>query len=204
MEIKFKKTTGKFAYTVTAMLGDVSPLEAYLCEQGIVRELQGAVLQGWEKAIAYPNGKRKDLPKVTDEVSGELREWSRSDIPFSQENADLLAKHVGALKIDIGTDGSDGKHVENLVDAGIVDVEVEEYNGAEKALPKFAAEKSFIKSYLFEADGTTPKLLKSGAVRTIESFCASRELEVPTDPYEEDTDFLRAVKAWFAAQSAND
>lgn len=203
MEHKFTKTTGNFKYTVTYNTDATTPLGVYLHENGLVREIQGAVLQGWEKGIAYPNGKRKDMPKVTDEVTGELRDWSRNDIPFTPENADALMKAISDFKIDIGTAGPDGKHVENLVDNGILDVEVEKYEGAAAAVPKFKAEKELLRTYLFEGDGTTPRKLKSGEDRTVASFCASRGLAEPTEPWEEDTEFLAAVKAWQKAQAAN-
>lgn len=204
MEHKFTKTTGNFKYTVSFMTGDVSPLEAYLIEQGIVRELQGAVLAGWEKAVAYPGEKqkRKDMPDVIDAVTGEKRPWSRNDIEFSRAAADELIKRIGELKIDIGKEDEKGNHVKNVVDAGIVDVEVEEYTGPEKAVPKFKAEKDFVRLYLFEADGKTSRLLKSGEPRSLESFCANKGLELPSEPWEEDASFLASVKAWKAAKDA--
>ncbi len=114
-----------------------------------------------------------------------------------------MEKAVGSFQIDIGVAGADGKHVPNLVDNGIIDVVVTEYEGAAKAVPKYRDEKEAVKLYLAAMGG----LLKDGSPRTIASYIASPahgrgELPMPTEPWEEDVEFLQALKELRAKKAA--
>lgn len=186
MIVKFNKNTGNFSYQVTAEVSD--DLLNYYVTNGIVREIQGAPLGGWEKDIAYP-GKGVKRPK----------EFTRTDIPFNDDNAEKLRKALMGLEV---VTGKNEKDEPIKADAGITEVIVTEYTGPETKEPKFKAEKELMRTYLFEADGSTPRLLKSGGQRSAASFAESRGLTVPTEPWDEDTDFLAEVKAWQKAQAA--
>lgn len=185
-EIKFSKTTGNFKYDVTANVSDA--VLDRLIEEGMVRCIQGAPLGGWEKSIAYPG---KDAKRPVG--------FTRTDIPFNEENAAKLAQVLKGLEVSIG---ENEKGEDLMEDLGITDVVVTEYAGPEKAEPKYKAEKDLLNTYLFEADGKTERMLKSGGPRTAASFAESRGIAAPTEPWAEDTAFLQAVKVWQKAQAA--
>lgn len=189
MEQKITKiTTGNYSFDLDVMPGEkVIPK---IMELGYKVAIQSALME-WERQLAYPtvNGVKAKRPE----------KFKRKDIPFTKENADLLDKLVGAVKIDVSAD--DAKEPE-LADVGIMEVSnIALYEGTTYT-PKYASEKQFVQAYLFETDGKTAKKLKDGTERTIETFCASKEIEVPTDPWQEDAEFLASVKAWTVAKLA--
>lgn len=186
-KVTIKRNTGNFLYEAEFDLAD-EVVQAIL-ERGCVSELQsGGAISGWEKAIAYP-GKDAKRPKG----------FERNSIPFNEENANKLKQAIMGNEVVVG-ENEKGETLK--VDMGAVNVTVTEYTGAPGVEPKFKAEKELIKLYLFEADGTTVRKLKSGEDRTAASFAASRGIELPTEPWDEDTTFLGAVKAWEKAQAA--
>lgn len=181
-------TIGNFQYDATV---EVTPeQEKVLLEQGALRLFQGQPSGKWEKEMAYPGKDAKRPEKFT-----------RKDIPFSQTGADTLVKVLSDVKIEIGRNEKDEKILEDLA----IDISnVREYTGAVAAEPKYKAEKDLLNLYLFEADGKTAKLMKDGTTpRSAATFAESRGLAAPTEPWDEDTEFLASVKAWYKAQAAS-
>lgn len=172
-------------------------------EAGITKLLANPVNQ-WTKDIAYP-GKDKQRPK-----GFKLREH----IPYSVASAAKLEKFLGMAKVRTGEKDAEGKAV--LKDLGVMDVKnMREYTGAESATPVYRDQRKFVELYLASNNGK----LASGEPRTVESFCATRKIAVPTigEPYQDeesgetvtptwadDLEFLARVKAWQEAQAAQE
>lgn len=194
-EFELKGNAGNFGYKVVA---DPKPeVREALVKAGFLRTLQANPTNAWEKEIAFP-GKEGKRPEG----------FKRSSIPFTKENADLLFKKLSDAKIKIEVpkldkegkpvmDGNDPVMVDQEFDLGIMDVEVTEYTGAEGAVPKYRDAKKFVELYLSLNEGK----LKSGEARTVASFCATRGLTEPSEPWTEDTEFLASVKAWQDAEA---
>lgn len=185
-EIELTGNAGNFAYKIVAAPSE--EVKAALVKAGFLRTIQANPTNAWEKEIAFP-GKDGKRPEG----------FKRSSIPFTKENADLLFKKISDAKIKI--EGSkldkDGNPVVEEFDLGIMDVEVTEYTGAESAVPKYRDAKKFVELYLSLNEGK----LKSGEARTVASFCATRGLTEPSEPWTEDTEFLASVKAWQDAEA---
>lgn len=185
-EIK-KVTTGNYSFDLA-----VNPSETVLpviVKLGYKVAIQSALMK-WEKQMGYPDTVGADGKTIENKRP---KAFKRKDIPFTQEGADLLEKLVGAVQVDISADNAEKS--EN-VDAGIVDVaNIALYEGTVYT-PKYAEQKALVLGYLFEQDEKTSRKLKSGEDRSITSFCLSRSIEEPSDPWQEDTEFLGAVKSW--------
>lgn len=177
-----KITTGQYQFGLVVEPNE--KVQAAVLELGYKVAIQSALME-WERQMAYPtkDGKKQKRPA----------DLKRKDIPFTKEGADLLAKLVGLVKVDVA--GDDAKEAE-LVDAGIMDVTAPELYEGITYTPKYGEQKQYVAWYLFQEDGKTPKTLASGGPRTLESFATNRGLTPPTEPWEEDTDFLGAVKQW--------
>lgn len=178
---------GNGKYSAETELSDA--LLAVMAEQGVLRILQGAPSGAAEKELAYP-GKGTKRPEG----------FKRTDIPFGPDFVRAFSNSYESAKVEVGRNEKDEPIYEPL---GIKILDFEEYTGAAAVEPKYKAEKDLLKTYLFEADGTTGRKLKSGEPRTAESFAASRGLAAPTEPWDEDTDFLKAVKEWQKQQAAS-
>ena len=208
MEIILKdETIGNLKYSGKVVLDDEALNR--IAYEGTMRVLQGAKGAGAWEALAiesvFPGCKaRKDieakvaegkLPAFIDEKTGKERKFTRTDLPFSTTLADALKRTFEGIEVEIGE--VDGKPI--TVPLGLTITEVEEYTGSTGSVPKYAAEKAFVKLYLTSNGG----MLKDGVTpRSVETFCASRGLDTPTEPWEEDVTFLAAVKAWDAARKA--
>lgn len=183
-EIELTGNAGNFAYKIVASPSE--EVKAALVKAGFLRTIQANPTNAWEKEIAFPGDAKR--PK----------DFKRSSIAFTKENADLLFKKISDAKIKIEVPGEkDGETVDKEFDLGIMDVEVTEYTGAESAVPKYRDAKKFVELYLSLNDGK----LKSGEARTVASFCATRGLTEPSEPWTEDTEFLASVKAWQDAEA---
>lgn len=187
MKVELKDVVvGNGKYSAEVELSEAA--EAAIKEQGVLRVLQGAPSGAAEKELAYP-GKGVQRPKG----------FSRSDIPFNDAFITAFTNAYENAEIEIGRNDKGEAIKEKL---GIKVLSFEEYTGAEKAEPKYKAAKDLLKVYLFLEDGTTPKKLASGGERTATSFAESRGIAAPTEPWEEDTDFLKAVNDWQKAELA--
>lgn len=164
-------------------------LLAVIAEQGVLRVLQGAPSGAAEKELAYP-GKGVQRPKG----------FSRSDIEFNDKFITAFTNAYEGAEIEIGRNEKGEAIKEKL---GVKILNFEEYTGAEKAEPKYKAEKDLLRTYLFLPDGETARTLKSGAPRSAASFAESRGIPAPTEPWDEDTEFLKAVKEWQKQQAAS-
>lgn len=195
MKVEVTNNTGRYAYTASFDLSEEQ--QQAVLREGITRLLQGGTLGKWEKAVAYPGDKQKRPEK-----NAEGEKWSRKDIPFTPQGVEQMKNLFDKVSVELGRNEKDEAIVSTLSLAGF---SAEEYDGAEKAQPKYKAEKDLLALYLFEADGKTPRTLKSGEPRSIESFCASRGIEEPEDSeaYAEDTAFLARVKEWQKQQAAS-
>lgn len=183
-EITLRGNAGNFGYTIVASPSE--EVKAALIKAGFLRTIQANPTNAWEKEIAFPGDAKR--PK----------DFKRSSIPFTKENADLLFKKISDAKIKIEVPGEkDGETVDKEFDLGIMDVEVTEYTGAEGSVPKYRDAKKFVELYLSLNEGK----LKSGEARTVASFCATRGLTEPSEPWTEDTEFLASVKAWQDAEA---
>lgn len=183
-EIELTGNAGNFAYKIVASPSE--EVKAALVKAGFLRTIQANPTNAWEKEIAFP-GKDNKRPEG----------FKRSSIPFTKENADLLFKKISDAKISIEVTDDKGETVDKDLDLGIMDVEVTEYTGAAGAVPKYRDAKKFVELYLSLNDGK----LKSGEARTVASFCATRGLTEPSEPWTEDTEFLASVKAWQDAEA---
>lgn len=183
-EIELTGNAGNFGYKVIASPSEA--VKAALVKAGFLRTIQANPTNAWEKEIAFPGDAKR--PK----------DFKRSSIPFTKENADLLFKKISDAKIKIEVPGEkEGETVDKEFDLGIMDVEVTEYTGAEGAVPKYRDAKKFVELYLSLNEGK----LKSGEARTVASFCATRGLTEPSEPWTEDTEFLASVKVWQDAEA---
>lgn len=175
-----KITTGQFAFDLT-----VDPNErmaSHVTELGYKVLIQDAINQ-WEREIGYPtiDGKKQKRPTG----------FTRKSIPFTKANADLLKAKIDKIQVDLSENDTP-----DLVDNGIMDVSEPELYEGTVVVPKYKNAKDNINSYLFEADGKTPKKKQDGTERTIESLCELKSFTVPTDPWEQDTEFLQEVSEY--------
>lgn len=191
MQVELKKVTiGNFQYTAIAELDEAQASE--VARQGVLRLLQGKPSGDWEKSILkrmFPDAKKRDEIKVKDEETGEMRSFRRTDIPFSEADAQALVKAYENVEFTIGENEA-GEPIKSTLAITLGNVTA--YEGAQAATPKFKREKDAVRDYLAANGGK----LKDGSDRTVETFAANRSLAVPTEPWEEDTEFLQAVKAW--------
>lgn len=196
-EITVTKTIGNFKYTGKFNLTD-EVIDALLAE-GITRVLQGPIATAWEKPILareYPNKKRTEIEVADAEAPGGKRKFARTDIPYSQTDADAWKRQVMGAEIAT-SENEKGEAV--MSDLGATEVTVEEYTGAAGAVPKYAAEKSLVREYLVANGGK----LKDGTERTVESFASNRGIDAADSAkWEEDVTFLTAVKGFIAAEKA--
>jgi len=160
--------------------------DAYIRE-GATRFLQNKVQPAWEKAEAERLGLWKTNAKGKIERP---KDYTRKDIPFSDESAQVLTRLAKGAEIATGAKGEDGKPV--LTDAGVSDCVVSLYEGGTIEY-KYAAVQKFIKEYLAKPSA-------SGAPRTIELFCENRGLPTPTEPWADDTEFLALASEWYSSQ----
>lgn len=187
-QVTITRNTGKFLYTAKFDLS-AAVVQAIL-ERGCVSELQsGGAISGWEKSVAYP-GKDAKRPKG----------FERSSIEFNEANAEALRKAIMSAEVKVGENEKEESIFEDM---GATEVTVTEYTGAPGVEPKYKAEKDLLKTYLFEADGTTLRMLKNGEARTAATFAENRGIAAPTEPWDEDATFLAAVKVWQKAQNAS-
>lgn len=188
MEQTIKKiTTGQFALDLTV---DPNPrMQAYVTELGYKVLIQDAINQ-WEREIAYPtkDGKKQKRPAG----------FTRKSIPFTKENADLLKAKIDKIQVDLSENDTP-----DIVDNGIMDVSEPELYEGTALVPKYREEKQFVLWYLFQEDGKTSKVMKdTGEPRSLETFCATRNIEpVPdAEAWQEDNTFLQSVKEWMIAE----
>lgn len=162
--------------------------------QGALRVLQGAPSGAWEKSMAYPGDGVKRPEK-----------FKRTDIPFSDEAALALEEFYSKAQVEVGRDEKDNPIKKPL--GKFRDFVAVEYTGAAAPEPKYAAAKALLRAYLFLADGVTsiklgPTHPQAGAPRSAATFAESRGLAAPTEPWDEDTEFLKAVTEWQKAENA--
>lgn len=170
-------TMGKFKFDLT-----VNPNE---------KLMEILVVRGYKSLIQDPIAKFCKEFGSHDAAGKPVKGFKRGSIEWSQANAEKLKKYLDGLTIDISeTDTPE------LIDNGLVDVSVPELYEGTVYTPKYGEQKALVLGYLFAEDGKTAKKLKSGEDRSVESFCLSRNIEAPTDPWQEDTDFLAAVKEY--------
>jgi hypothetical protein len=191
MQVKLENITiGNFKYNAKFELDDVQTEE--VLRQGVLRLLQGKPSGDWEKAILkrlYPDAKKRDEIKVKDEETGELRPFRRTDIPFSEADANALKASYENVEFSIG-ENEKGETIKSTLLGEVSGIEL--YEGGTTAAPKFAREKAFVNGYLAANGGK----LASGETRTAASFALNRGVPAPTEPWDEDTEFLGNVKAW--------
>lgn len=190
-EVNLKdQTIGNFQYDAIFELDEAQ--EAEILRQGVLRLLQGKPSGDWEKGILkrmFPEAKKRDEVKVKDDETGEMRAFRRTDIPFSDADGAALAKSYESVEFAIG-ENEKGETIKSALSGTVSNVRV--YEGGSAALPKFAREKAFVNGYLAANGGK----LASGESRNAASFAANRGITAPTEPWEEDTEFLGNVKAW--------
>lgn len=179
---------GYFQTTTT-----IEPSDAvyhYFAEQGALRFVQNVATPEWEKKEAI----RLGLWPIDAKTGKATRPkgYTRKQIPFSEESLQALLKAIGLAKVEIGED-EDKKPIYH--DAGVVDVTGAEYTGTGPE-PKFKACRDFIKAYLFKPDGTA-YLAADGTARTVELFAEKRGLDAPTDPWEQDMEWLSVANSWY-------
>jgi len=182
-QIEVSSSFGNIAYT--ARLDVSEAVEAALLKQGALRILQGKVSGQAEKELA---GYEK-------RPAG----YKRTDIPWSEANGQVLAKHYKGVEVEIG-ENEKGESI--MEDLGVTEVIVSEYVPTAGNEPRYKYEKEVLKLYLFEEDGKTPRKLKTGEDRSAASYAESRGLAAPTEPWEEDQEFLKEVKAFLKRQAA--
>lgn len=191
MQVELKdQTIGNFQYDAVVELDEAQ--EAELKRQGVLRVFQGKPSGDWERKILermFPNAKKRADIKVKDEETGEMRPFRRTDIPFSEADAKALADAYESVEITLG-ENDKGEAIKSALDVAISNVRV--YEGSQAAAPKFAREKAHINGYLAANGGK----LATGEPRTAASFAANRGIPAPTEPWEEDTEFLTNAKAW--------
>lgn len=191
MQVNLKDITiGRFMYDAEYELDNAQTQE--VLRQGVLRLLQGKPSGDWEKSILkrmYPDAKKRDEIKVKDEETGEMRAFRRTDIPFSESDGASLADAYGEVEFTLG-ENEKGEAVKSKL-VGVIS-NVREYEPGSGAAPKFAREKQFVKTYLAANGGK----LASGEARTAASFATNRGIAVPTEPWEEDVEFLQSTKAW--------
>lgn len=191
MQVELKDITiGNFQYDAMFELDEAQTAE--VTRQGVLRLLQGKPSGDWEKSILkrmFPDAKKRDEIKVKDDETGELRPFRRTDIPFSDEDAKALAKAYEGVEFTIG-ENEKGEAIKSTLSGTVSNVRL--YEGGTTAAPKFAREKQFVNGYLAANGGK----LASGEARTAESFAANRGIAAPTEPWDEDTEFLGNVKTW--------
>jgi hypothetical protein len=198
MQVKLNGITiGNFMYNALVELDETQTQE--VLRQGVLRLFQGKPSGDWEKGILkrmFPNAKKRDEIVVKDEETGENRAFRRTDIPFSGEDAKALKDAYESVEITLEDD------TKSMLAVEVTDIT--EYTGAKAAEPKFAREKAFVKTYLAANGGK----LASGEARTAATFAGNRGIAVPTEPWEEDTEFLGATKTWLteylAKQASNE
>jgi len=184
-QIEVSSSFGNIAYT--ARLDVSEAVEAALLKQGALRILQGKVSGQAEKELAGYDKRPAG--------------YKRTDIPWSEANGQVLAKHYKGVEVEIG-ENEKGESI--MEDLGVTEVIVSEYVPTAGAEPKYAFEKGVLRQYLFEEDGKTERKLKTGEPRSAASYAESRGLVAPTEPWEEDTEFLKAVKFFLKAQASKE
>lgn len=181
--IEVASSFGNIAYTARLEVSET--VEAALLKQGALRILQGKVSGQAEKELA----------RYEKRPAG----FKRTEIPWSEENGAILAKYYKGVKVEIGENEKEEAIMEKL---GVFEVIVSEYVPLAGAAPVFKFEKDTLRLYLFEEDGKTERKLKDGSPRTAAAYAENRGLPLPTEPWEEDVEFLKAVRAYMKAADA--
>lgn len=194
MQVELKDITiGNFIYDGAYDLDEVQTQE--VLRQGVLRLLQGKPSGDWEKGILkrmFPAAKKREDIEVDDvdkDGTPIKRAFRRTDIPFSAEDAKALAEAYEAVEFTIG-ENEKGEALKSTL-SGVIS-NVREYEGGQKAEPKYKRVKDFIHGYLAANGGK----LSSGLPRTAASFAENRGLAAPTEPWQEDTVFLAAANEW--------
>lgn len=178
MQISTKWNVGRFDTTLTAE---------------VTEEQVAALLPLALRYLGQRNTKIDRILGGFETVDGKEKrkaDYKRNDVEYSDELAQALGESFQTLEFPDST--KEAPHVLN------VSVDIAEYTGGGSAEPKYKREKDAIASYLAGNGGK----LKNGDDRTVATFCASRNIEVPEGDWKEDTAFLDAVKAYLKQVAA--
>lgn len=175
LSVKVSRTFGNFEWAGTFDVPEAA-VES-LVAAGIVRTIQSKPSGAVEKALAG--------------YSKRPEKFQRTDIAFTAENAEALKKAFSNVELKFETVGTDGKAVEQKVELVSSDMTVVQYTPSTAGEPKYAMAKRAIQQYL-----------AAKSTRTVEMFATNREIAVPTTPWEEDMEFLKAAQEYLERELA--
>lgn len=185
--LKIKSTFGNFKFAGETEVTDEQLV--ILGGRGLLQEVQRSPATAAEKELAGYDKRPAG--------------FKRTSIDYSEANAAVLAKHLGAFVLEADdTVDAEGKVVPGVKHQITLVLEVEEHVPNSGGEPKYKSVKDDIKLYL--TSGVVPGKTSTGEDRTVLTFAANRGIVPPEDAsvWEDDTTFLAAVREWDKAEKA--